>query len=270
MLCTSQLYSRDQLKKHIHSIFCSSYVKQSNTYIAPALLCISIQTIMLNFIGGRGYNLGDCHTILTLFQVPTIQPPPHTMQTHTLIIQISIITASSSHYSTQFPSLLSHEPKLIHYLVFTRRLLSQLALSSHFKLKHLIFFFSYSFSQNLPRLIRITLLKERRGSVQSNCSREKQQRGGRLQDESVSLKQFHRDWKSVTGRFPSTCQSQKPVPSGFEHCVRPCSCLFFLLVASPPLPPPISLLLQCISYLRENKQAMSFLYYLPRSPLLKP
>lgn len=141
MLCTSQLYSRDQLKKHIHSIFCSSYVKQSNTYIAPALLCISIQTIMLNFIGGRGYNLGDCHTILTLFQVPTIQPPPHTMQTHTLIIQISIITASSSHYSTQFPSLLSHEPKLIHYLVFTRRLLSQPALSSHFKLKHLIFFF---------------------------------------------------------------------------------------------------------------------------------
>lgn len=84
--------------------------------------------------------------------------------------------------------------------------------------------------------------------------------------EAISLRQ-----ESVTGRFPSAagCQSHKPVPSGFEHCVRPCSACSFTLVVTPPLPPPISLLLQRISHLRENKQAMSFLCYLPGSPLLK-
>ena len=59
--------------------------------------------------------------------------------------------------------------------------------------------------------------------------------------EAILLRQ-----ESVTGGFPSTagCQSQKPVPSGFEHCVRPCSACSFTLVFTPPPPaahfPPAS------------------------------
>lgn len=51
--------------------------------------------------------------------------------------------------------------------------------------------------------------------------------------EAISLRQ-----ESVTGGFPSTagCQSHKPVPSGFEHCVRPCSACSFCsrLHSAPP------------------------------------
>lgn len=105
----------------------------------------SILQVFKTKIGYRLYRDSSVTThksFCTLSQHPNAlasppQTPPQPMKTHPLIIYIPIITASSSHYSTQLSSRLSHGPKLIHYLVFNKGLLSQQDLS--YLLQHLTF-----------------------------------------------------------------------------------------------------------------------------------
>lgn len=145
---------------------------------------------MLNFIGGAGlqsWRLSHHPNSLPSSHHPT--PTPHDANTH--------FNHLDFHYHSFLFSLLNLVPLTtepwtkINSLPCLHQKIAILAgFEFSFQTQTFDFFFSYSFSQNLPRLIRITLLKERRGSVQSNCSREKWQRGGRLQDESVSLKHW--------------------------------------------------------------------------------
>lgn len=76
---------------------------------------------------------------------------------------------------------------------------------------------------------------------------QKRRRRRKLQTGSISQWQFHSDRKvQLRWSCGAGCQSHRPVPSGFEHCVRPCSA--FTLI--------FPLLLRHVSHLKgkTNKQ----------------